>query len=71
MTTCRLEIFYYDNLVLILKSLVKARVFSADRLHAIPIDKWVIRGKLIGWKTNDKDFSGGQDVGLGSWPKDS
>lgn len=46
-------------------------MFSADRLLAIPVNKWAIRGKLISWENNDKAFSGGQDVGLGSWRKSS
>ena len=58
MTTCRSKISHDNRLVPILKSLVNARIFSADRLLEIPIDKWVIRERLVSWKNDDKTFSG-------------
>ena len=58
MTTCRSKISHHNKLVPTLKSLVKGRIFSADRLLAIPIDKQVRRERLVSWKDNDKTFSG-------------
>ena len=58
MTTCRSKVTHHNRLVPILNSLVKARIFSAARLLASPIDKWVIRGRLVSWKNNDKNFNG-------------
>ena len=92
MTTCKWKISHHNRLVPVLSGLVKAGIFSTDRLLAIhnrlvpilsglvkagifstdrllaipiPIGKWVIRGRLVSWKNNDKTFSGEHDVELG------
>ena len=67
MTTCRLKISHHNSLVPILSGLVKAGIFLTDRLLAISISigKWVIKGRLVSWKNDDKTFSGEHDVELG------